>query len=181
MQRYSTLQIVLHWASAILVLLSLLVGTFVLDRLPNDAGKIVPLGVHMIAGVIIGLVIVARLIVRLTSPQPERPTIGNTLLDRLATIVHGAMYLGVIGMVGSGVGLAIISGLPGTVFGHYGAALPHDFWQYPPRFVHAAFAKFLIALISLHVLAAFFHQFVRKDGVLSRMWFAKSAAPNGRA
>ncbi|HLJ00915.1 MAG TPA: cytochrome b/b6 domain-containing protein [Bradyrhizobium sp.] len=174
MQHYSRLQIILHWATAALVLLSLAFGTLILQHLPNDVGKITPLRVHMIAGGAIGLLIVVRLIVRLTTPQPDRVKTGNSLLDRLAVLNHGAMYVGVIVMVSSGIALALQAGLPAVIFGHAGAAIPADFGQYPPRFVHGLFAKFLIALVGLHFAAALFHQFVRKDRTLSRMWFARS-------
>jgi cytochrome b561 len=174
LQRYNRLQIILHWASAVLVLLSLVFGTFILKHLPNDAGKIASLRVHMIAGGIIGLLIVARLVTRFKTPQPERMRTGNSFLDRLAILNHGAMYVGVIGMVSSGIAIAIQADLPAIVFGPSGSGLPMDFWQYPPRFVHGLFAKFLMAVIGLHFAAALFHQFVRRDRLLSRMWFGWS-------
>ncbi len=172
LKRYATPQIVLHWISAVLVTVSLLFGTLVLKHLPNDPGKITALRVHMIIGAVIGGVIVLRLLLRLLMPQPERATTGSALLDRLASLTHGAMYLGVIGMVASGIALAVLSGLPAAVFSQ-SAALPEDFWQFPPRYVHAVFASILIGLVGLHVLAALFHQFVRKDRLLARMWWTR--------
>ena len=174
MQRYSRLQVILHWATAIPVLFSLGFGTFILKHLPNDANKITPLRVHMILGGMIGVLIAVRVIVRFTTPQPDRAKTGNSLLDRLAALNHGAMYVGVIVMVSSGIALAIQAGLPAIVFDRPGVGLPTDFWQFTPRVVHGLFAKFLIALTGLHFAAALFHQFVRKDGLLSRMWFARS-------
>ena len=32
----------------------------------------------------------------------------------------------------------------------------------------------LIALLTLHILAAFYHQFIRKDSLLSRMWYGQA-------
>jgi cytochrome b561 len=173
LQRYNPLQVTLHWASAVLVLFSLVFGTLVLKHLPNDALKTTPLRVHVIVGGVIGLLIVIRVIVRLAAPQPERASTGSLFLDRLAVFNHGAMYLGIIAMVSSGIAIAIQSGLADVAFGHPGAKLPADFWQYPPRLVHAVLAKFLIVLIGLHFTAALFHQFLRKDGLLSRMWFSR--------
>ncbi|MFI5205616.1 MAG: hypothetical protein ACHQVK_01630 [Candidatus Paceibacterales bacterium] len=31
----------------------------------------------------------------------------------------------------------------------------------------------MLALLSLHILAAIYHQFFRRDHLLSRMWFGK--------
>jgi cytochrome b561 len=36
-------------------------------------------------------------------------------------------------------------------------------------FVHFSLALVLVALAALHIAAALFHHFIRKDGVLSRM------------
>jgi len=38
---------------------------------------------------------------------------------------------------------------------------------------HAALAAVLAGFMILHVLAALFHQFVLKDGLLPRMWFGQ--------
>jgi len=40
--------------------------------------------------------------------------------------------------------------------------------------VHELLANVLIALVGLHVLAALKHQFIDKDGLLSRMSFSRS-------
>lgn len=174
MQRYSPLQAALHWVSAALILLSLIFGSFVLKFLPNDAAKIAPLRAHMIIGGVIGLIIVARLVLRFATRQPDPFKSGSAILDASAPIVHGAMYVAVISMVTSGIALAIFAGLPAIVFGGSGAALPQDFWQYPPRFVHALFSKILIVLVGLHVAAAIYHQFVRKDRLFQRMGFTRT-------
>ena len=46
------------------------------------------------------------------------------------------------------------------------------------RFVFRAFHelswKILLALIILHVAAALYHQFIRRDNLLGRMWFGSS-------
>lgn len=72
----------------------------------------------------IGLVTIARLMLRYRTRQPERLKTGNALIDGLAIIVHGAIYLAVIGMLTSGVALALFSGFPGILFGAGGAAPP---------------------------------------------------------
>jgi len=40
--------------------------------------------------------------------------------------------------------------------------------------IHLYISVILIALLVLHVLAAFYHQFIRKDRLLSRMWYGKA-------
>jgi cytochrome b561 len=40
--------------------------------------------------------------------------------------------------------------------------------------LHLYISIILIALLTLHILAAFYHQFIRKDSLLSRMWYGQA-------
>ena len=73
-------------------------------------------------------------------------------------------------MAGSGIAMSVLAGLPQIVFGGVGT-LPVDFNALPPRAVHGIVAKLLMLTIALHVAAALYHQFVRRDGLLARMGF----------
>ena len=74
-------------------------------------------------------------------------------------------------MVGTGYATGILAGLPDIVFARSGAPLPADFLIYPTQRAHNAIAIVLVAFIALHVLAALYHQFVRRDGLFRRMGF----------
>jgi len=50
-------------------------------------------------------------------------------------------------------------------------ALPVNFDALPPRAVHGLVAKLLMLAIGLHIAAALYHHFIRRDGLLSRMGF----------
>jgi cytochrome b561 len=45
---------------------------------------------------------------------------------------------------------------------------------------HGYIAAILVAMIVLHVLAAIYHQFVRKDGLFGRMFFGQCASDSSR-
>src|SRR5262245_16635186 len=167
-ERYSMLQVTLHWLSAGLILFSLLTGALVLKNLPNDSGKVLPLAIHAVTGALIGAVILARLLVRSTAPQPARARTGNAKLDALARVVHAALYASAIGMVASGIAVALQTDLPAIVFGGSGSPLPADFGQFTARRAHAYFAWALVALVGLHVCGALYHQLVRRDRLLAR-------------
>jgi cytochrome b561 len=51
--------------------------------------------------------------------------------------------------------------------------LPADFWVFPMRPVHYVISRLLMALIALHVVAALYHTFILRDGLLRRMWFGR--------
>ncbi len=169
--RYHRALVVLHWLLAVLLIVTLAVGTFALKTVPNSSpDKISALQGHMIAGGLILLLTLARLVVRLKTAHPAPATTGNALLDRLAPLTHWGLYGLVLLMAGSGVAMSVLAGLPGIVFGGVGS-LPLNFDALPPRAVHGIVAKLLMLAISLHVGAALYHQFVRRDGLLSRMGF----------
>jgi cytochrome b561 len=91
-------------------------------------------------------------------------------MDALAPWVHWALYALVFIMAGSGIGMAALSGLPEILFGA-GGNLPANFNALPQRAIHGIVAKLLMLTISLHAVAALYHQFVKRDGLMTRMWF----------
>ena len=52
-------------------------------------------------------------------------------------------------------------------------SMPENLFVYPERAVHGNFAYVIAALVALHIGAALYHQFIRKDNLLSRMWYGK--------
>ena len=174
MKRYHPVLVSLHWLLTVLIVFSLLMGSNILSQIPNDnPEKLLALKMHMIAGFIIFVLMITRVIVRKVTQKPPRADAGNATLNKASIFAHTLLYILVFGMVGSGFATAIISGLPDIIFNNSGAALPEDFNNILPRFFHGVIAKGLFVMIFLHVLGALYHQFVRKDGLLSRMWFGK--------
>lgn len=171
-KRYHPLLVTLHWLTALLVFILLGGGKAVLLMMPNTAEKIIPLTLHVTTGLIALVVLVLRLAVRLLTSKPEPASTGNPILDKIGVLTHYLLYIAVFGMVISGLGMAVISGLFGVLYQNTGS-LPADFWVYPPRIAHGITASALIGLLALHIGAALFHQFIRKDGLFSRMWFGK--------
>ena len=170
--RYHPLLVALHWLSALLIVFMLLVGTFVLSETPNNESKVTPLMLHMVTGLLILALTVVRFIVRLATPKPAPATTGNQFLDLVGVATHWLLYLGALGMGISGLGIALQAGLFASVFGGTGD-LPQTFYLYAPRIGHEYVSLGLFALIGLHVAAALYHQFIRRDGLLRRMAFAR--------
>lgn len=170
--RYHPLQVSFHW-----LVVALLVAMFILGKymsgLPNDTGKLLPLGIHIALGVITLIVILARLIARFRLPQPAPATTGHRFLDWVSKIVHYALYALVLLMVISGISLSVQTGLLPIVFGGSGAALPADFYAFNARRLHGLVAPALALLVLLHAGAALYHQFLLKDRLMARMWFEK--------
>jgi cytochrome b561 len=163
--RYHPLLVTLHWLLAFLIIAALLAGFFLLARMPNsDPQKIRVLLVHMAAGMTILALMVVRFIVRMLTSR------------RIAPVTHYGFYVLVLLMVGTGYATAILAGLNRIVFQGSGEPLPENFAVYPTFIAHGYIALFLAGFVVLHVLAALYHQFVRRDGLFRRMWFGRRAA-----
>jgi cytochrome b561 len=172
--RYHPLLVILHWLLALLIIALLIVGYFWLAATPNtDLHKLDVLRLHMAGGMLVLALMVIRFIVRIWTSRPAEATTGYPLFDRIAPITHYGFYVLVLLMVGTGYATGIIAGLPAIVFAGSGDPLPPTFQIYPTRMAHGYLAVLLAGLIVLHVLAAFFHQFVRKDRLLQRMAFGR--------
>jgi len=126
-------------------------------------------------GTVILVLMTVRLGVRFFTEKPPAADIGNNLLNKLGVATHYLFYLVVILMAASGLATAITAGVPEIVFGGSGAPLPATFDEIPPRRAHGAlgFVLLLLLLVIGHVLAFLYHQYVRKDGLFSRMWFGR--------
>ena len=169
--RYHPALVALHWLLALLLIVALGMGTFALAPLPNSSPeKISALQGHMIAGGLILLLTLIRLVVRVKTAHPAPASTSNALLDRLAPLTHWALYGMVLVMAGSGVATSVLAGLPAIVFDGVGS-LPANFDSLPPRAVHGIVAKLLMLAIAMHIAAALYHQFVRRDSLMRRMWF----------
>lgn len=172
-KRFHPALVGLHWLLALLMLVELGLGSTFLLSFPNDSlEKLHALRNHMIAGNLILILSVIRFVVRQRTDHPAPPYEGNTLMDRLAVLGHQGLYLLTLAMALTGLALAATAGLPAVVFDGAGS-LPNDLSVFGARVAHGLIAKVLIALVAAHIVAALYHQFIRGDGLLSRMWFGK--------
>jgi len=161
----------LHW-----LIVALLIGQFIFAWTMPNIGRNTPvttlISLHFTFGVIILAVAIVRLGWRLTHGEP-RPEDGLPPWQvQSARVVHWLLYLllSVIPLLGwinaSYRGMAIVM---------FGRELPRLLAPRAPGWgwtgdVHSLLANYvLLALVGLHVLAALYHYFVRRDGVLQRM------------
>ena len=175
--RYHPVLVALHWLLAFFIIAALALGALVLARLHNtDPMKIEALRSHMIGGLLILVLMLARLFVRTRTAHPTAATTGNRDLDRLAWLSHRLLYIVALALPVSGFFMAFQTDLPSIVLAGHGA-LPADFWAYPIRWVHYALTRLLMALIALHILGALYHTLILRDGLLRRMFFGRRTRP----
>jgi cytochrome b561 len=172
-KRYHPILVVLHWLIAALIITMLLIGFTQLGSTPNDDAKIQILSMHMPIGISILALTVLRIFVRIFTKKPAPATAGNPILDKIGVAVHYLLYFVALGMGISGMGISASAGLAAIVFERAGT-LPPDFAAFPPAIGHGFLAFVLSGLVVMHVGAALYHQFIRKDNLLGRMWFGQN-------
>jgi cytochrome b561 len=169
--RYQPVLVVLHWLLALLIIGLLCLGFFVLANMPNtDPKKLEILVWHMTGGMFVLVLMILRVIIRKWSARPATATTGSRPLDRLASIAHASLYVIVFLMIASG---WFTGWLISSSFQRNGPPLPQSFALLPTFQVHATLAALLVILITGHITAAIYHQFVLKDGLFRRMWFGE--------
>lgn len=170
--RYGAIAVTVHWLTAITIILALASGFQAGDAM-DAADKVGFLRLHIPAAIVALLLTLFRIVWWWSLDRKPVPVTGGPpWQERLARVVHIALYVLILGMVASGIGMIALSGAGPEIIGGTGAALP-DFMEYPPRIAHGFGASLLLALLAAHVGAALYHHFIRRDGLLWRMWYRR--------
>jgi cytochrome b561 len=159
-----------HWLIAILVICMLIFGFF-LDDIPK-AYQGIAYNTHKLTGLTILSLMLLRLFWMLTNVKPALPA-GTKPWERIAEhVVHWSLYLTIICMPIAGWIGSVAAGHPPRL-GETQLALPIDkneALENTAFDVHNTLAFIIIALVTIHVLAALFHHFIKRDNVLRRMF-----------
>jgi cytochrome b561 len=169
---YTTGAIVLHWLIAALLLGQIAFGWF-LESIPRGIpmrGYYVNL--HKSTGLTLALLILVRILWRLTHPAPPLPSFMSPWERIASRWNHFALYACMV--------LMPLSGYIASNFSKYGVKLFNVIvlppWGIEDKRIYAVFntthvvtSYLLVTLIALHLLGAIRHA-LRRDGVVARMW-----------
>lgn len=176
---YGLIAIAFHWVMALLIFAMLALGLY-MTGLPQTDPSVFPLyQLHKSIGFVVLGLAVLRLVWRFLNPSPKLPDGMNGLEKLAAHLGHTGLYalLFAIPLTGWLMVSASPWGIPTYLF---------DTIHMPdlplPAFLgdkaaaegllkeaHELAAWFLIALLVAHIAAALKHQFLSRDGVLTRM------------
>lgn len=162
----------LHWLMAALIAVQGVVG-WMGDGMARSPAKIDVMTAHKSLGITLLLLALARLCWRWASPAPQ-PQPGSTSLERAgANFVHALLYLLMIALPLSGWLAASTSVVPWKLWW----ILPWPRIGAPDKALHELAAEThemllwsLLFVLAVHVAAALWHHFYRRDRVLRRMW-----------
>jgi cytochrome b561 len=166
---YNAVAKILHWSIAVLIALQLGIG-WTMPEIHKDTRPDGTIGWHLAVGVLIVLLVAARVVWRAVCP-PTGADSDRGAMRRLASATHILLYLlmiivPVLGWANAGsrdwvVGIGRLH-LPRLM--PAGSKLGHDMGD-----IHGDLAIVLAVVIGLHVAAGLYHQFIRKDDTLLRM------------
>lgn len=153
---YSSRQIGLHWIIAILI-----GAQYVLHGGMKHSWRLVIEGqpvpfdpmtiLHIVIGVLVLLLLFPRIFLRVSRGAPPAPEDEGPGMKTLATVTQTMLYVLIISLPLSGMA---------AWFGQVQAA----------GLMHNILGKLLLLFVALHVAGAFFQTFVRRRGVLWRMF-----------
>lgn len=173
--RYSGVAIALHWVLG-LALIGLFAFGLYMTGLPFSPARLKYFNWHKWAGMTILILSLLRIFWRLTHRPPELPAAVTLAMPRWQHVAHAGthhlMYLLFLAVPLIGWVYSCAAGFPVVLFGLL--PLPDLVGKSPelaqalkPWHGYAAYA--LAALVVLHVGAVIKHQFIDRDGLLSRM------------
>lgn len=169
--KYGLVSIFFHWVIALLIIFELILGIYMVD-LPLGLQKVMLYGWHKEFGTLVLMLVSLRVAWRISNVVPLLPSHMLSWQKLGARIVHFLLYVFMVAMPMTGWLLSSAAGFPISFFGFFilpEILSPND----DLRFLFAEAHKWLgygfIALIGLHIAAAFHHYFVYRDNILKRM------------
>jgi cytochrome b561 len=164
-----------HWWTAALIAIQAPVGFYMVYRGPTlkiwDGITNGLYNTHKLLGMVIFFLVLARLGYRLThGAPPDEPSI-EPWQKAAAHATHWSLYvLLLVVPIGGYTGISLYPAL--DVFGIPLPSITPADQAAAARvfFLHWLGAVLILLLVGAHVSGALFHYFIRKDGVLQRMW-----------
>lgn len=169
---YDPIARLFHVVMALLMIGMLALGLYMAD-LPSSPDKFKLYGLHKSIGMTILLLVALRILWRSTHPGPGPLPTYKQWEIWLARVVQFLLYVGMIMMPVSGYVMSAAGGHAISVFGWFNVPLilPQDKGMgMNARMVHEWAAYALIGAIILHFCGAMKHQFLDRDGTLTRMF-----------
>lgn len=167
---YGFVSRILHWLIFTLIVLAVLLG-LEFTGMPRGEERTVVAALHKSLGLLLLLLMTARLVWRLSNPRPRNIDGAPRWQSLAALVVHYSIYVLVFAQMSTGILNTLYAGRSISFFKLF--AIPgfernhelHEFYED----MHILGWQILAIVIGLHALAALYHHFVRKDDSLKRM------------
>ncbi|MEB8430740.1 cytochrome b [Cocleimonas sp. KMM 6892] len=171
-ESFGWVSITLHWLMAIALIAMYFVGDWMVDLDYYDKWYKDAPYIHKSVGVIIGLLMLARLLWNVVQAKPRYLDVKSTMMNMLASLTHYFFYLMVFVLVVSGYLISTAKGQGVEVFGLFNVpallADSKDRGELAGT-VHEYLGLAFIILVGVHAIAALVHHYFMKDRTLKRM------------
>lgn len=169
---YGTLSKALHWLVALVVFTMFVVGLWMVELdYYSDWYRTAP-HYHKSVGILLSLVVIFRLVWRVTNKRPK-PLATHSRLEIIAAhIAHLLLYVALFSIFISGYLISTADGRGIDVFNWFTIPSAGEFIEQQEDVagtLHKWLAYGLIGLVSIHALAAVKHHFIDRDNTLKRM------------
>jgi cytochrome b561 len=171
-EKFGSLTKFLHWIIFILFVVNYYL-VYRREYFPKDTNeKLQYLLLHKSLGICVLVLAFIMLIWRKVGTRPSMPSTMSLVEQKAANYMHILLYISMFIMPLSGILMSMFGGYPIGFFGLF--KLPMLFAKNEAiggvlYTTHVWSSYVIIALVSGHALAAFYHHFVKKDDVLKRM------------
>lgn len=172
MRRYTIPAVVLHWLIAIGIIGTFTLGLVMTDIQGISMAKLKYINWHKWAGVTVLALVALRLLWRLFNHPPEYADDMPAWQRGAAHGLHIALYVLMFAVPLSGYFFSLAAGFPVVAFGKIPLPVliaPDPALKEILRGLHYWLNMLMAALVAFHVLAAFKHLLVDRDGVMQRM------------
>jgi cytochrome b561 len=169
-KQYGDLAKFFHWTIFFLVFGMLVCGYFMGD-IANKILRSEIINAHKLIGLLILVLMCLRAIWAVANIKPKSSVVARPWEKFAEKLVHYLLYFMLFLMPISGWVMSTAGGKPPRYAG-VSLSLPinqNKAMSNTAFDLHSEIAIIIIALICIHVLAAFYHYFVKKDDVLQRM------------
>ncbi|MGV3492178.1 MAG: cytochrome b [Devosia sp.] len=164
--RYGSGPIAIHWLTAALIVALFATGLLATGQ-TDPTAELALIRFHVPLGISVLVLTLLRIVWWWFIDRRPSPVAGQPALQqRVAGLVHLALYVVILVLASSGIATLVLSGAMPAIIA--GTALP-NFDDLLPRLVHGLVARLMLVLLALHIGAALYHQFIRRDRLLARM------------
>ena len=181
-EHYGLIARALHWVIALAIIMLYAIAN-IMQAMEPGPDKWQLYDVHKSIGVIVLGLVLLRLLWRFTNPVPKLPAGTSTWQRKAASLSHFMLYAAMLVMPISAYAASKSGDFTVNIFGFYempdivawlrdtapeliGRKKPIHVWG---NLIHEYTSYVLYALVGLHLAAALWHHYARKDGVMARM------------
>jgi len=164
-QKYSKSTILIHWISAVLILVLFGLGLSMEDADAIEKMKLIKF--HAPLGLLLFILTLIRSILFFKSPRPDDIKTGSKFNDKIAVWIHNAFYIILILISISGIVVMFQAGFSDALQTADPSKISDK--DLPSLKAHGTMSFILIGLVVLHIIGVIKHYILTKENTLKRI------------